>query len=103
VDDPRYAKTIATYGTIVSILPKALTLFGFSNWEEIDLTRILPFIKGMFGTMKLLDFIGIAGAILFVFIGIIVFLRRRPRKVKRSFKVGDIRSVAANLIKEIIK
>jgi hypothetical protein len=103
VDDPRYAKAIATYGTIASILPKALILFGIDIGESIQLTDILPVIQGMFGAMKLTDFIGIAGAILFVLIGVIVFLKRRPRKVKRSFKVGDIRSAAASMIKEILK
>jgi hypothetical protein len=72
IDDPRYAKSIAAYGTGVSVLPKAFTLFGLTL--SVAITNIIAII-------------GVAVAFI---TGSIVFKLRQPNATKKKISLAEI-------------
>ena len=95
VDDPRYAKTIAAYGTFISILPKILILFGIDLGGELSIQDVLPLFSFL-GGMNLTDFVGVGGAILAFIVGIIIWMRKKPKATKKVFKMTDLRSLVGS-------
>lgn len=90
-DDPRFAKTIATYGTLASILPKILLIFNIDLGSSITLDQLLPFLGTIAGGINLLNFIAIFGIILFLVIGYIIHRRRQPKSTRTNFSLTDVR------------
>jgi hypothetical protein len=69
VEDPRLARSVAVYGAVMSIIPKALTIFG------INLGEILTNILAMVG-------------VLFTFVlSYFIFKLRQPKKTKQQAKL----------------
>ena len=92
VDDPRYAKTVAAYGTLLSVLPKILLLFGIDVGGEVSVNDILP-LFAFLGSMNMTDFVGVGGAIIAFILGIFIWMSKKPKSTKKVFKMKDLRSL----------
>lgn len=100
VDDPRYAKTIAAYGTGISILPKVLPWFGIDAGESISILDALPFLGVLFGDMMLNNFIAIFGIGVFLILGIVFFFKKQAKFSKVKFRLDDIANFQSALKKK---
>jgi hypothetical protein len=104
VDDPRYAKTVAAYGTLASILPRVLLMFGIDIGNEIEISTLLPFLTnlagGLFGGMVLTNFIAIVGVLLALIIGSGVYFSKKPRSTQKRFTLTDLRVEKMTKIKD---
>lgn len=91
VQDPRYARTIALYGTMASVIPKILIIFGINVDELIDVSTIKPLLESLVGTMSFTNLIGYFGIGLALIISAIIYFTRKPKSVLRRYKLQDLR------------
>jgi hypothetical protein len=91
VDDPRYAKTIASYGALASILPRGLLFFDIDVGNSTEMSSVSNMLPNILGTMSIASFIGIFGAIIAFIVGLFVYKSKKPNSVKTSFKISDFR------------
>jgi hypothetical protein len=91
VDDPRYAKTIAAYGSMASVLPRIFPFFGIDFGQEMTVDETVPMLTSVFGGMVLANVIAILGVVIALVVGGFVYYSKKPNSVKRKFTIGDLR------------
>jgi hypothetical protein len=100
VDDPRYAKTIAAYGTAASVLPKILLFFDIDIGNEMSMESLVPLLGGILGQISLTNFIAFAGVFVALLVGGVIFIKRKPRSTTKRFTLGDLRVAKIKSIKK---
>jgi hypothetical protein len=100
VDDPRYAKTVVAYGTGISLLPKILPWFGLDVGESLELADVMPFLGGLLGSMAVNNFVAILGILLFLIVGIVVFMKKQAKFTKKQFSLADIAAYQKSVRRE---
>ncbi len=91
VQDPRYAKTIALYGTLASMIPKIFLFFEIDIGANNTVDRIAPWMETIFGSMTLSNFIGLFGIGIALIVSVAVFFKRKPKKILKKFQLKDLR------------
>ncbi|WP_371806042.1 hypothetical protein [Candidatus Lokiarchaeum ossiferum] len=94
VQDPRYARTVALYGTLASVIPKILIIFGIEVDNLINASTIKPLLESLVGAMSFTNLIGYFGIGLALVISAIIYFTRKPKSVLRRYKLQDLRRKA---------
>ncbi|MHA1647561.1 MAG: hypothetical protein ACTSVL_08315, partial [Promethearchaeota archaeon] len=98
VKDPRYARTVALYGTLASVIPKIFLFFGIDIGANESVDQILPWLQSLMGSLSISNFIGIFGILIALIISLIVYLTRKPKSIVKQFKLADIRKTRPKIV-----